>query len=119
MSQTDFDTTERVFAFPVSELARLPELVASYGAELPDTLLKPGSPTTRCIAGGKDQSEPPLVLRSLKHPTTASALPLTDGRYAASGYWTNAILAAVAAGDVTGEEITPEELTALRPDTTI
>lgn len=119
MSQADYDTSDRIFAFPVSELQRLPELVASYGAELPDTPLKPDSLSARCIAGGKDQAEGPLVLRSLKHPTTATALPLTDGRFAASGYWSKAILAAVAAGDVTGEEITPAQLATLRQATTI
>ena len=112
--QSDFDATPRFFAFPVSELARIGELVALYGSELPETPKDPDSPATRCIAGGLDREDSD-DLRAMDYLTTASTTPLTDGRHASLGCWTHAILAAVASGDVIAEEITEAQLITLRP----
>tara|TARA_R110000868_G_scaffold360679_1_gene622728 strand:+ start:1764 stop:2114 length:351 start_codon:yes stop_codon:yes gene_type:complete len=111
--QSDFDTTPRFFAFPLSELGRIGELVAAYGAGLPDTPKDPASPTTVCLAGGLDR-EGSDDLRSMDYPTTASTVPLTDGRHASLGCWTNAILTAVAGGEVIAEELTAGQFTSLQ-----
>ena len=116
--QADFDTTPRIFAFPVAELLRIGELVALYGSALPDTPKQANSQLTRSIAGGLDR-EGSTDLRSIKYPTTASATLLTDGRYASEGYWTLAVLDAVVSGDVLAEELTREQFQALTPQSLI
>jgi hypothetical protein len=111
--QADFDTTPRFFAFPLAELGRIGELVAAYGSDLPDTPKDPNSPTTRCLAGGFDR-EGSTDLRSMDYPTTATTVPLIDGRHAALGCWTLAILTALASGDVVADELTLGEFQSLR-----
>ena len=115
--QTDFDTTPRFFAFPLHELESIGEFVAMYGSELKDTPKDPNSPTTRCLAGGLDR-EGSTDLRSMDYPTTATTVLLIDGRHAALGCWTNAIIEAVTAGAVEAEELTLEEFQSLRPEET-
>ena len=102
-----------MFAFPLSELARIAELVALYGADLPSCPKRSDSPSIRCICGGLDREES-NDLRAVSYPETAVTLPLTDGRHAFHGYWSLALLAALASGEVTGEEITLEQFESLR-----
>lgn len=112
--RSDFDNAPRIYAFPVSELGNLAELVGTYGAELPDTPKDPASPTTRCLCGGLDR-EGSDDLRALKLGTTATTIPLTDGRHAFLGYWTLAAVEAVQSGNIEAEEKSPEQFAALRP----
>lgn len=111
--QTDFDATTRFFAFPLAELGRIGELVAAYGSDLNDTPKDPNSPTTRCLAGGLDR-EGSTDLRSMDYPTTATTVQLIDGRHAAIGCWTLAIMEAVTLGEIEAEELTLEEFKSLR-----
>lgn len=111
--QADFDTTPRFFAFPLHELESIGELITLYGSDLKDTPKDPNSPTTRCLAGGIDR-EGSTDLRSMDYPTTATTVPLIDGRHAALGCWTLAIIEAVTLGEIEAEELTLEEFKSLR-----
>lgn len=112
--QSNFEKTPRIFAFPLSELARLSALVLAYGADLPLVPTKPDSPVIRCVAGGLDRAGSD-DLRGLDFPTTANALPLADGRFAFSGCWSLALVDALQSGVVTGEELSISQFQSLRP----
>ena len=111
--RSNFDTDSRIYAFPISELARVDELVMLYGADLSDVPKRADSPVTRCIAGGLDR-EGSDDLRSLTHPTTATTTLLTDGRHAYAAYWSLALIQAVQDGEAIAQELTPAELQNLR-----
>jgi hypothetical protein len=113
--QSEFDTSPRFIAFSPSMLSEIPGLLEAYGAELPITPLDPQSPFTKCLAGGRDQSDDPLILRALALGQTAIPQTLTDGRLCFLGYWTLAALSAVTSGEVDAEEITEAEYRALQP----
>lgn len=119
MSQSDFHSEDEIFAFPVSELARIGELVATYGGYLPEAPLKKAGKPVLCIAGCRDQTDGPLVLRALKYPVSANTMPLSDGRHAFVGYWSESIREAVNNGEVTAELLTEDQLNALRPEFTV
>ena len=111
-----FETQLRIVAFPAGILAQFPALLDAYGADLPETPARADSPIIRTLAGGRDQTHGPLILRALHLGTTAQPTPLSDGRLAFPGYWTIAAATALANGDIEGaSEITPEQFAALLP----
>ena len=111
-----FETTLRIIAFPADVLGQFSALLDAYGADLPEAPARADSPTIRTLAGGRDQTDGPLILRALHLGTTAQPTPLSDGRLAFPGYWTIAAATALANGDIDGaEEITPEQFAALIP----
>ena len=111
-----FETQLRIVAFPADILGQFSALLDAYGADLPETPARADSPMIRTLAGGRDQTEGPLILRALQLGTTAQPTLLTDSRLAFPGYWTIAAATALANGDIEGaEEITGSEYRALLP----
>lgn len=105
-----FNTEFKTFAFPVSVVANIDQLVADYGAEAQDGLI-----TTKTLACGWDDTEH-TRLRALRFPETVSLTELTDGRYGYTALWSQSLLDAIAHGkfpDV--QELTLEEFQALIP----
>lgn len=109
-----FDTQPRTLAFTA---ATMQAVLAdeSLHAPLPEAPLRPGSRVVPCVCGGRDQTGEPLVLRALLYPGTAQVTPLADGRFAFTGHWSLAVLAAMQSGEYVAEELTAEELAALLP----
>jgi hypothetical protein len=92
-------------------LADLPSLIENYGEPEYDgnTLIE------KTLACGWDDSSH-SKLRALRFPETVSLTELTDGRFAYTALWTNALLTAVESGlfpDVL--ELTAEQLQELLP----
>jgi len=56
------------------------------------------------------------VRRAGLSPSTVTARPLTDGRYAVAGYWSLALKAAWESGNVQAEELSEADLQALTPE---
>lgn len=109
-----FDTQPRILAFPAQTMqAVLAD--ESLHAPLPEAPLRPGSRMVPCICGGRDQTDAPLVLRALLYPGTAAVQPLSDGRFAYRGYWSLAVLDALAEGLYEAEELSDEQYAALLP----
>jgi hypothetical protein len=110
----NFDSQPRILAFPTQTMqAVLAD--ESLHAPLPEAPLRPGSRMVPCICGGRDQTDGPLVLRALLYPGTAAVQPLSDGRFAFRGYWSLAVLNALAEEMYEGEELSDEQYAALLP----
>jgi hypothetical protein len=110
----NFDTQPRILAFPAQTMqAVLAD--ESLHAPLPEAPLRPGSRMVPCVCGGRDQTSDPLVLRALLYPGTAAVQPLSDGRFAFRGYWSLAVLNALAEEMYEGEELSDEQYAALLP----
>jgi len=101
-------------AFPVSELVRIEEVRDLYGADLP-TYGDLDAPVVRTLLGHRDDMCPD-GLRAGLSPSTVTARPLTDGRYAVAGYWSLALKAAWESGNVQAEELSEADLQALTPE---
>ena len=110
-----FDTQSRIYAF---DAATMEAVLAddSLKAPLSEVPLRPDSRQVMCLCGGRDQTADPLVLRAMLYPGNASVTPLTDGRLAYRGYWSNAVLDAANSGAITAEELSEEAFAALRPE---
>jgi hypothetical protein len=110
----NFDSQPRILAFPAQTMqAVLAD--ESLHAPLPEAPLRPGSRMVACVCGGRDQTSEPLVLRALLYPGTAAVQPLSDGRFAFRGYWSLAVLNALAEEMYEGEELSDEQYAALLP----
>lgn len=117
-----FETTERIFAFPLELVEHLPSLIADYGVDCMD-----GKKLVRTIAAGWDDTAHTRV-RGLYLPLdnspeeeakrTASLTALMDGRSCYSCLWPVTMIAAWQSGNdprlVPVQEITAEQLEQLR-----
>lgn len=114
MSQQDFDSTYRIFAFNVADLTRIEALRKSYGAELPLVPLDSSRGTVKTLIGGIDR-EGSDDLRAEQFGVSAGVTMLRDGRAAKGGYWTRALIKALKTGLVLAEELTAEQFAELSP----
>lgn len=108
-----FDGTYRYFAFAPSLLLEVMTLVGLYG-ETANAAPGAGGRDLVTLLCGLDNSETG-ELQAIDLDTTFQALPLTDGRLFAGGYWTGAVIAAFEAGLILGEELTEAQVRALQP----
>jgi hypothetical protein len=106
-----FDNTYRILAFPAALLQQAETFAGGYGAELSVSPLHPERGTIVTLVGHKDR-EGSNELRASGLMSSFSPIPLTDGRYAAGGYWSLAALAVIA--DFGVEEITQAQFDALK-----
>lgn len=110
-----FDTQIRIFAVSPAALtpASVAGLSAVFAADAQD-----GAQTVRTLCCGWDD-EAHTRLRALSFGSTFAPLPLADGRVAVAGLWSLALLAALESGELgfAAEELTVEQLAALRPVT--
>jgi hypothetical protein len=106
----NFSTSFKIFAFPPQLIAQLPELIENFGDEAAD-----GNLIVKTICCGYDDSAM-TRFRALRFPETVSLTELTDGRFAYTALWSNALLEAFKSGMFPEvQELTQEELAALLP----
>jgi hypothetical protein len=101
-----------IIAFPSS--ADFTTMNAAYGTPLPLATLELSQGTAQTIIGSPDV-DGDAALRAGIIGETALPTTLTDGRLALSGTFSDALLAAIAAGTVAAQELTDAEFAALIP----
>lgn len=110
-----FETTQRIIMVPASMLAQVDAYRQQYGEMCPVSA-KPNAPQIRTLLAHYDGQSG--IMRAGIMPTNVTAPRLTNGKYAISGYWTEAVHEAWERGDIDAEEITLEQLFTLTPQTT-
>lgn len=113
--RTDFSNTSQIFEVAPAVLGQIDTLVASYGAELPIRPKDPKSPTTKTLCGFLDRTGSTDLCAAQTSLGNFQPITLTNGNYAVAGYFSNAVLAAFASGDVAGTELTETQLATLLP----
>lgn len=108
-----FDTTYRYFAFSPALLTEAGTLRDSLGS-LASTAPDHNGVEVKTLLCGLDNVETGK-LRAIILGETAQPITLSDGRLCFGGYWSLAVKAAFESGQVSGEELTEEQVKALQP----
>lgn len=108
-----FDTTFKYFAFDASVLGNASSLRDDFG-EFASTAPDAKGENIKTLLCGLDNAETG-ALRAIVLGETAQPLILTDGRYCLGGYWSDALMEEVDAGNIDCEELTEAQLKSLMP----